>query len=204
MTEELPINPDLRRVHRFPNLEKVSSLDLDAALERFDRALSERDGVRDPCGARSTMSRPGKAGLLDSHRTLYGPREGAGRLRDSAVAPVFDGQDCPEPEFVARALDNFEQWLDAESFSEIHPIEQAALCLTRIVDIWPFEFGNRTSAIVFANFFLVQADLAPFWVSVQDTEAFSEALAASISMRTEPLAQAIYQSILSQSDRTDG
>jgi fido (protein-threonine AMPylation protein) len=204
MTEELPIYPDFRRVHRFPNLERVSHLDMNAALQRFDQELGERDGVRDPCGARSTMSTPGKAGLLDIHRTLYGPREGAGRLRGSPVAPVFDGQDCPEPEFLARALDNFEQWLGAESFGEIHPIEQAALCLTRIVDIWPFEFGNRTSAIVFANFFVVQAGYAPFWVSAQNRKAFSQALAASISMHTEPLAQAIYQSILRQSDRRDG
>jgi len=56
--------------------------------------------------------------------------------------------------------------MDAESLAEIHPIEKAALVLTRVVDIWPFEFGNLTAAIVLSNAFLKLAGLGgAVWAS---------------------------------------
>ena len=117
---------------------------------------------------------------------------------------MFEGQDCPEPKFIDRALDNFERWLLADSFLEIHAIEQAALALTRVVDIWPFEFGNRTSAVIFANFFLFQAGYPPFAVLPGQEDAFADALSAAIRMQTEPLVGSIYTSIIRELDLANG
>jgi hypothetical protein len=147
MTEDLPIypgpGPDFRRSHRFPDLDRIANLNLEPSLERFDAAISGRGGIGDVAQARSVMTDPGKSGLLQIHRLLFHPRPGAGHLRQLIVPAIFSGQDCPKPEFIGRALDNFERWLSADSFLEIHAIEQAGLVLTRLVDIWPFDFGNR-------------------------------------------------------------
>ena len=206
MSEDLPIVPDadFRRSHRFPGLDQIANLDLKPSLKRFDAAIGGRAGIGDVAGARSAMTDPGKAGLLEIHRLLFQPQPGAGQLRQSPVPAMFNGQDCPEPEFVDRALDNFEHWLSADSFLEIHAIEQAGLVLTRVVDIWPFDFGNRTAAVVFASFFLIRAGYPPFAVLPGQEEAFAEALSGAIRMQTEPLVGAIYKSIVRELDFANG
>ena len=206
MSEDLPTKPnlDFRRSHRFADLDRIANLDLTPSLERFDAVLSQRDGIGDVARARSVMTDPGKSGLLQIHRHLFHPRPGAGQIRQSPVPAKFSGQDCPDPEFVDRALDNFERWLSADSFLEIHAIEQAGLVLTRLVDIWPFDFGNRTAAVVFANFFLVRAGYPPFAVLPGQEEAFADILAAAIRMQTEPLVGAIYKSIIRELDFANG
>ena len=206
MSEDLPIVPDVdfRRTHRFPDLEGIAKLDLTPSLERFDAAISQRAGIGDVSRARSVMTEPGKSGLIQIHRLLFQPRPCAGQLRQSAVPAIFSGQDCPDPEFVDRALANFERWLSADSFLEIHPIEQAGLVLTRVADIWPFDFGNRTTALVFASFFLIRAGYPPFVVLPGQEDSFAEALSAAIRMQTEPLVAAIYKSIIRELDLANG
>ena len=113
----------------------------------------------------------------------------------SVVKPLYRGHDCPEPQFIDRSLDNFFGWLTAESISEIHPIERAALLLTRIVDIWPFEFGNLTVAIVFANQVLGEAGFAPFFVLPQHVKEFNTVVAQAMTIEMQPLVNAIYKTV---------
>ena len=116
-------------------------------------------------------------------------------MRQSVTTAMFRGQDCPEPEFVDRSLDNFERWLTADSFMEIHAVEKSALVLTRLIDIWPFEFGNRTTAVVFSNHFLAEARLPPFFILAEKIEEFDRVLEQAITMQTQPLVTAIYESM---------
>jgi len=67
------------------------------------------------------------------------------------------------------------------------------LALTRLVDIWPFEFGNRTTAIVFANSFLLRAGYPPFFVLQTQLAEFEEVMSHAILMQTESLVLAIYK-----------
>jgi Fic family protein len=136
-----------------------------------------------------------KAGLLEMHAVLFSNRERAGQLREQSVKPLYRGHDCPDPQFIGHSLDNFFHWLTAESISEIHPIEKAALALTRIVDIWPFEYGNLTAAIMWANIFLGQAGLAPFFVLPQHVKEFDAVIGQAMTIETQPLVNTIYQTI---------
>jgi Fic family protein len=108
---------------------------------------------------------------------------------------MFRGQDCPEPEFVERSVDNFVNWLSAESFGEIHPIEKAALVLTRIVDIWPFNSGNLTAGVIFANIFLERAGYSPFFVLPEHLKEFNTVIAQAVTIETQPLVNAIYSTV---------
>ncbi len=111
------------------------------------------------------------------------------------MTPLYRGHDCPDPQFIDRSLDNFFNWLTAESISEIHPIEKAALVLTRIIDIWPFEYGNITAAIMLGNVFLRQAGLTPFFVLPNDAKEFKTVVAQAMSIETQPLVNAIFRTI---------
>jgi fido (protein-threonine AMPylation protein) len=111
------------------------------------------------------------------------------------VKPLYRGQDCPEPQFIERSLDNFCSWLSAESVAEIHPIERAALVLTRIVDIWPFDFGNLTAGIVCANTCLRKAGFAPFFFPPEYAKEFNTVVAQAMVIETQPLVNAIYKTV---------
>jgi len=193
VSQDLPLysQPVLRGSDRFASLDRARGMDLELSIGRFDALLDHGEG-NDPAGeARGALINPSRSVLVEVHRLLFPGRPGSGSFRESAVPGVYPGQDCPEPRFIARSLDNFEKWLTAESFEEIHPVEQAALSLTRLVDIWPFGFGNHTAAVVFSNQFLLGAGYPPFFVLQDEIAEFNEILSQAIRIQTGPLVRAI-------------
>lgn len=192
---DLPIYSDssFRSANPFPALARLEGVALEKCWERFDSLADHGESAGDIARARNSLVAPTRSGLIEIHRLLFDPREGSGKTRSRIVAGVFRGQDCPEPEFIERSLDHFQRWIEVESFDELHPIQQSALALTRLIDIWPFDFGNRTTALVFANFFVARAGLPPFFVLAEQVEEFDQVLAEAVSMKTEPLVRAIYR-----------
>jgi fido (protein-threonine AMPylation protein) len=180
---------------QFAGLEKLKGADTTAIWKKADAHIGQMEGAADVGRARETFQKPTKGGLLELHSILFSGRKGAGVLRQTVVKPLYRGHDCPEPQFIDRSLDNFFNWLTAESISEIHPIEKAALVLTRVVDIWPFEFGNTTVAIMFANVFLRDAGLTPFFVLPRNIKEFNTVVAQAMSIETQPLVNAIFKTI---------
>ena len=197
MPDDLPIysEPMLRTGLQFAGLDKLKGGDAAPVWEKSDKYIAEFEGAADVARARQALQEPAKAGLLELHSILFNGRKGAGELRQTAMQPLYRGHDCPDPQFIDRSLDNFFNWLTAESISEIHPIEKAALVLTRIVDIWPFEYGNVTAAIMLANVFLRQAGLTPFFVLPGDAKEFKTVVAQAMSIETQPLVNAIFRTV---------
>src|SRR5262245_53856701 len=192
MPEDLPIYSEsmLRTRLQFADLERYKQIDATSVWEKSDACLEQLEGGSNIRVARETVQDSTKAGLLQIHSIAFD-----GSLRQQALRPLFRGQDCPDPEFIERSLDNFLNWMTAESLQEIHPIERAALVLTRIVDIWPFETGNLTVAIVFANIGLRQAGFPPFFVLPEHQKEFKTVIAQAMSIETQPLVNAIYKTI---------
>lgn len=184
----------LRTSLQFIDLEKLKGVDTAPAWKKSDNMIARMEGAANVEEAR-TAAEPAKVTLLALHSILFRGREGAGSLRQEPVKSLYRGQDCPEPQFIDHSLDNFIHWLSAESVGEIHPIEKAALVLTRIVDIWPFEFGNLTVAAVFSNLFLQQAGLAPFFVPPEQMKEFNAAIAQAVTIETQPLVNIIYKRV---------
>ena len=192
MAEDLPIYSEsmLRTRLQFADLERLKGVDTTPAWEKADKFIESLEGGSNAREAREAVQEPTKAALLEMHSILFG-----GLLRQQPLQPLFRGQDCPDPQFIDRSLDNFFNWLSAESIAEIHPIERAALMLTRIVDIWPFESGNLTSAIMLANIGLRQAGLTPFFVLPEHKKEFNTVVAQAMTIETQPLVNAIYKTI---------
>jgi fido (protein-threonine AMPylation protein) len=196
MSGELPIysNTMLRTGLQFADLERFKGPEWAEAWEKSDRLLAQMEGA-DVTAARLAISGQTKRDLLALHSRLFHGRTGAGQFRSVDLQPLFRGQDCAPAQFIERSVDNLEVWLAADSFKEIHPIERCALTITRILDVWPFEFGNFTTAIVFANKSLNDAGLAPFFVLPEHRREFEQAVASSMTIEMQPLINAIYQTV---------
>jgi fido (protein-threonine AMPylation protein) len=197
MPEDLPIysNTMLRTGLQFADLVHFKGLDLSEVWSKSDELLAKMEGASNVAAARSAIRSSTKTELLNVHALLFSGRPGAGQFRSLEIPPLYRGQDCAPPQFIERSIENLEVWLAAESFQEIHPIERCALTVTRIVDIWPFEFGNLTTAIVFANKALNDAGLAPFFVLPQHLAEFEKVVASSMIIEMQPLINAIYQTV---------
>jgi fido (protein-threonine AMPylation protein) len=192
MADDLPIYSDsmLRTRLQFADLERFKNLDTTPVWQKSDSIIEQLEGGSNVRRARETVQKLTKPGLLQIHSIVFD-----GSLRQQAMKPLFRGQDCPDPEFIDRSLDNFFNWLTAESVAEIHPIERAALVLTRIADIWPFEKGNLTTGIILANIGLQQAGFPPFFVLPEHKREFNTVIAQAMSIETQPLVNAIYKTI---------
>jgi fido (protein-threonine AMPylation protein) len=197
MAEDLPIYSDipLRTGLQFAELERLKGIDLSTILDRADAAISALEGAAGATAARQELHTASKNELLQVHRFLFPDRKSAGEIRSTGLAPLYRGQDCVPPEFIARSLDNLMGWLNAESFSQIHPVEQCALTLTRVIDLWPFEFGNLTAAVVFANLPLLNAGLAPFFVEPQHRNELEKAVGQAMIIDMQPLVNAIFRTV---------
>ena len=67
--------------------------------------------------------------------------------------------------------------------------------LVRVVDIWPFDSGNLTVAIMLGNMVLRQAGLPPFFVLPEHKKEFETVIAQAMTIETQPLINAIYKTI---------
>jgi Fic family protein len=193
MPEDLPIYSEsmLRTRLQFADLERYKHLDASRVWDKADSYIEQLEGGSNVRLAREGVRTTSKQDLLQMHATVFND----GTLRRNAVKPMFRGQDCPDPQFIDRSLDNFFNWLSAESVAEIHPIERAALLLTRIADIWPFESGNLTMGIMLANVVLRDAGLPPFFVLPEHKREFNTVIAQAMTIETQPLVNAIYKTI---------
>ena len=197
MPEDLPIYSEsiLRTRLQFADLERLKGIDTSVVWEKSDKYIEQFEGAVNVRRFRESIMELTKPNILQAHSILFSGRDGAGVLRRQSLKPLYRGQDCPDPQFIDRSLENFSSWLTAESVSEIHSIERAALVLTRMVDIWPFEFGNLTIALVFGNLCLRQADFAPFFFPPEYAKEFNTVVAQAMAIETQPLVNAIYKSV---------
>jgi len=192
MPEDLPIYSEsmLRTRLQFADLERLKGVDTSATWEKSDAFIEQLEGGANVRLAREAVHEVTKGGLLQIHSMVFG-----GTLRQHAIQPLFRGQDCPDPEFIHRSLDNLFNWFTAESVAEIHPIERSALMITRIADIWPFDSGNLTVAIMVSNIILRQSGFPPFFVLPEHKREFTTVIAQAIAIETQPIVNAIYKTI---------
>jgi hypothetical protein len=197
MAEDLPIYSEtpLRTSLQFADLDRLKGGDTSAAWLRADQRIAGIEGASGVAAARESLKHASKASLLHAHALLFPDRADAGQWRRSGLAPLYRGQDCAPPEFIERSVDNLMTWITAESFSQIHPIEQSALAMTRVVDVWPFAFGNLTVALVFGNIPLEKAALGPFFVLPEHRAEFEKAIAQCMTIDMQPLINAIYRTV---------
>src|SRR5438876_3215963 len=111
MPEDLPIYSEsmLRTRLQFADLEKLKGVDTGPAWEKSDKFIEQLEGGSNARRARETVHEQTKSGILQIHSILFN----GGGVRKISMKPLYRGQDCPDPEFIDRSLDNFVNWLTA-------------------------------------------------------------------------------------------
>ena len=197
MSKDLPIYSDvpLRTGLQFAALEPLKGRDDSAVWNRADAFIAAMEDGAGFHAARAALTGISNESILSAHALAFPERPAAGELRKTELQPLYRGQDCAPPEFIEHSIDNLVVWLTAESFTQIHPIEQCALTITRFIDVWPFEFGNFTIGLLFGNFALRRAGLTPFFVLPEHRKEFERAIAQAMTIDMQPLINAIFQTV---------
>jgi len=85
-------------------------------------------------------------------------------------------------------------WWTAESFLELHPVEQAAIVHLRLMDMNPFkELTQRVSVLASSNF-LLRAGLPPLIVPAAMVPPYRNALAEARRTNTQPTVELFAES----------
>ena len=98
-------------------------------------------------------------------------------------------------EILPLILEGACQWFSADSFAELHPIEQAGIVLLRLIDLRPFDHGNEQTALVAASLFTLRSGLPPIIIGVETQPMYRAALKEGIRMNTKPMVELIAESI---------
>lgn len=148
-------------------MEHNEIIGLDAALSYVNNTLVPRIGeitVND---------------ILEIHKRVLGyvdPTE-AGRFR---TTQVYVGDFVPpQASELEGLMDEFIEWLNAESSFELHPIELAALTHYKLVTIHPFFDGNGRTSRLLMNLILMQVGFPPVIVPKEEKHRYYQTLDAA-------------------------
>jgi Fic family protein len=92
-------------------------------------------------------------------------------------------------EHLAAAIEGACRWYAAESFTELHPVEQASIVLLRLIEIQPFESANEPTALLAASLFTLRRQLPSINISPELETTFRAALAEGFQMNTKPMVE---------------
>ncbi|MYC83131.1 MAG: Fic family protein [Acidobacteria bacterium] len=139
---------------------------------------------------------PTPADLRNLHSRLMGQSQGhPADYRHGPAAPLLETHDPAEPELVPQLVDAALEWCRADSFAEMHEVEQAALVLLKLTDIQPFDRDNGKTLRLFSNFFLVKAGYPPAVIRSELAGRYSMALQKALCYQTGPLVELLTESV---------
>jgi hypothetical protein len=122
---------------------------------------------------------------------LHSPPPGdPGVFRKGPAAPARFGNP-PPPRSLFSIVEALCQWTQADSFLQLHPVEQSAIVHLRLIEIQPFESANNRTARVGASFFLMRAGLPPLIVEPGLERAYEVALDEAIRLNTRPMVELV-------------
>lgn len=126
--------------------------------------------------------------LNELNETLTGAKS---ELRKNEPRPINALHDPTPavllPKMLAMAFD----WFSAESFAELHAVEQAAVVYLRLLDLYPFATAAETTAMLAGSFYIERAGLPPLVILSDDITQvrFTQAFEAAQRMLTQPLVE---------------
>ncbi len=170
-------------------MDGVSAALLEQAVENHQNAtaLLMSGGENDP---------PVFPSIKDVHAMMMeGLSEEAGEFRVGPVPLLSADHQPPEPDAIEAAIRRLEEWTAADSFLELHPIQQTALVLVRLLDIHPFTDGNHRTCRVMANSCLIRAVFPPAIFLLAEASQYQQAMEAGLAMDTTKLTSQIARSV---------
>lgn len=141
---------------------------------------------------------------LDANRlqavnaALLGNVPSSGVLRTGAGQRLSEYHNPAPAIILPRLLENALDWFETKSFSEIHPVEQAAVVFLRLADLQPFDQLNEETALLAASLFLERASLPPLIVGADEAtmSEYNNALEGAFRMLTQPLVEFLSKTLI--------
>ncbi len=107
--------------------------------------------------------------------------------RKTSIAPLIPGHAPLAYETVPKALERLFEWTSSEGFNQLHPVEQATVVQTRLIEISPFEdYSDPVAVIASFSFVTARGYLLPLF-RPEDTAEFYRSLSAAFEFQTEGL-----------------
>jgi hypothetical protein len=128
--------------------------------------------------------------LTSLYRALSGAAEG--KVFRQTEAQLFSAAHQPAPPLILpRLTENALDWFTAQSFAEIHVVEQAALVYLRLLDLQPFPTEPEQTALLAASFYTERAGWPPLIIYADEEAAarYTAAIDAAFRMLTQPLVE---------------
>jgi cell filamentation protein, protein adenylyltransferase len=173
----------------------------DCQLDGVTGSLLERAIENHQNATALLMSRP-EAGaqdlslIKDVHSMMMeGLSDEAGQFRIGGIAPLTVDHQPPDADGIEAAIGRLQEWVSADSFLELHPIQQTALVLVRLLDIYPFTDGTPRTCRVIANSCLNRAGFPPAIFQFSEASLYQQAIQAGLAMDTTGLTTRIAASI---------
>lgn len=154
----------------------------------FDHAVKNHRQASTLLFSRAKLPALDLESLKEIHACMMaGLSREAGKFRSAETAPLTGDHDPPDSRAVESGVRHLLEWTSADSFGELHAIQQAALVLIRLLDLAPFTDGNSRTCRCIANIFLNRAQFPPAVVRLQEETAYREAVEAGLKMDTTAL-----------------
>ena len=87
-------------------------------------------------------------------------------------------------------------WFSAESFVELHPVEQAAIVLMRVIELRPFDDGITRIALAASSLFTLRSELPPVIISSNLQVRYQAALTEGMKMNTRPMVDLVAEALV--------
>jgi Fic family protein len=99
------------------------------------------------------------------------------------------------PGNLLMVLDSAFQWFTADSFAELHPIEQASIVFLRLLELQPFDRSNERTSLLAASLFTLRSGLPPIIIQPEAQPAYRAALDEGLRMNTKPMVEFVARSV---------
>ncbi|HLG18066.1 MAG TPA: Fic family protein [Blastocatellia bacterium] len=179
---------EVARVAYGPSRDGSQLSDGEQAIARMLTAVRLLDSFARSSGATAALT---PSLLLRLHQALTSASAG---LRTGAGEPTRPVKP-PAGEHVPVLLETTCQWFAAESFTELNPIEQAAIVLLRLTELQPFEVANAAVALLAATLFTVRVGLPPIIISPDTVPSYRAAVEEGYTANTKPMVELLAETV---------
>lgn len=87
------------------------------------------------------------------------------------------------------------RWFGAESFTELHAVEQASIVLLRLLELRPFPEANERVALVGASLHTLRCGLPPIIIRPEMQAAYRSAIDEGFKMNTKPMVELMAEAV---------
>jgi Fic family protein len=126
--------------------------------------------------------------LLDIHNRLQTGFSGRAENPDPANLGAGSGREPAQANLAVAC-----HWWTADSFLELHPVEQAAIVHLRLTDLRPFGQLTGRASLIASSLFLIRAEMPPVIVPFESVAAYRRALTEAGLMNTQPTVELFAQ-----------